>query len=147
VKLFYHGRVVQSLISAAFMIYLVVDLTVRQVLVLTVVLNLVLLAVTAIMLVVMVPMNMMLLPRDRYGQFTSALSLVVGGTGVLGGLLMGVFMDAMRWVHHGSDFAYRYAPLWMTVFYILGSYCQYRVYRYVRDTHGDNLTGFVPPAT
>jgi len=147
VKLFYHGRVVQSVVSAAFMVYLVVDLTVRQVLVLTVALNLVLLAVTAVMLVAMVPMNMMLLPRDRYGQYTSALSLVVGGTGVLGGLLMGGFMDAMRWVHHGSDFAYRYAPLWMTVFYVLGSYCQYRVYRYVRDTHGDNLAGFVPPAT
>jgi hypothetical protein len=147
VRLFYRGRVVQTLISACFMVYLVVDLTVRQVFVLTVSLNLILLIITAVMLVAMVPMNMMLLPRDRYGQFTSALSLVVGAAGVLGGALMGIFMDAMRWVHGGSDFAYRYAPVWMTVFYALGTYYQYRVYRYVRNNHGDNLAGFVPPDT
>jgi len=147
VRMFYRGRVIQTVISAGFMVYLVVELSVRQVLVLTVSLNLVLLIITAVMLVAMVPMNMMLLPRDRYGQFASALSLVVGAAGVLGGLLMGGFMDAMRWLHDGSDFAYRYAPVWMTVFYALGTYHQYRVYRYVRDTHGDSLAGFVPPDT
>ena len=147
VKLFYQGRVIQTVVSAAFMIYLVVELTVRQVFFLTIALNFVLLVVTAVMLVVMVPMNLMLLPRDRCGQFTSALSLVVGATCIIGGLLMGGFIDIMRWVHRGSDFAYRYAPLWMTLFYALGTYFQYRVYRHVRDAHGNSLFGFEPPDT
>lgn len=147
VRLFYRGRIIQTVISACFMVYLVVELSVRQVFYFTVSLNLVLLIITAVMLVAMVPMNMMLLPRDRYGQFSSAISLVVGAAGAIGGLLIGGFMDGMRWFHGGSDFAYRYAPVWMTVFYALGTYHQYRVYRYVRDTHGDNLAGFVPPDT
>ena len=46
------------------MIYLVVELTVHQVFFLTVALNLVLLIVTAVMLVVMVPMNLMLHKND-----------------------------------------------------------------------------------
>jgi Na+/melibiose symporter-like transporter len=147
VKLFFYGRVFQTVITAGFLVYLFFDLTARQVLVITVVLNLLLLVVTAVMLVAMVPMNMMLLPRDRYGQFNSALNMVVGITGVFAGVLMGVFMDVMRMVHPDSDFHYRYAPLWMTVFYCLGTYFQYRVYRHVRDTHGNNLVGFVPPDT
>ena len=147
VKLFAYLRGVQTVISAGFLIFLFVDLSVMQVLVISVVLNLLLLGVTAVMLVASVPINMRLMPRERFGQFMSAISMLVGFTGIAAGILMGCFIDAMRWVHHGSEFAYRYAPLWLVVFYGLACFYQFRVFRYVREKCGDNLNAFVPPDT
>jgi Na+/melibiose symporter-like transporter len=147
VKVFAVLRGVQTVISAGFLVFLFVDMPVRQVLVVSVVLNLLLLGVTAVMLVAQVPINMRLLPRERFGQFMSAISMLVGFTGIAAGILMGGFLDVMRWCHHGSEFAYRYAPVWLVLFYGLASYFQYRVYRYVREKCGDNLDAFVPPDT
>ena len=147
VKVFAYLRGVQTVISAGFLIFLFVDMSVMQVLVVSVVLNLLLLGVTAVMLVATVPINMRLLPRERFGQFMSAISMLVGFTGIAAGILMGCFIDAMRWVHHGSEFAYRYTPLWLVVFYGLASFYQFRVFRYVREKCGDNLDAFVPPDT
>lgn len=147
VKLCYYGRILQTLICAGFMIYLFVDLSVTQVLFVTVTLNILLLVVTAFMLVASIPMNMRLLPRDRYGQFSSAMSVTVGATGIFSGTLLGVFLDVMRWAHDGSDFAYRYSPLWMTFFFGLAGYCQYRVYRHVQANCDGDLSRFTPPDT
>jgi Na+/melibiose symporter-like transporter len=147
VKVFAYLRGVQTVISAGFLIFLFVDMPVDEVLVVSVVLNLLLLGVTAVMLVVSVPINMRLLPRERFGQFMSAISMLVGFTGVAAGILMGCFIDVMRWVHHGSEFAYRYTPVWLVVFYGLASFYQFRVFRYVHEKCGDNLDAFVPPDT
>jgi Na+/melibiose symporter-like transporter len=147
VKTFFYGRIAQTTISACFLIYLFVDLSPRQVLVVTVILNLAMLVVTAVMMVQLVPMGMRLMPRERYGQFNSAVSVVVGISSIFAGFLMGGFIDLMRWVHHGSDFAYRYAPVWLAVFYGAATYFQYRITRYVRGCCGDDLNAFVPPDT
>jgi maltose/moltooligosaccharide transporter len=147
VKLLFYGRIAQTLITAGFMVFLFVEMSVRQVLIVTVALNLALQVVTAVMIVALAPANMFLLPRERFGQFSSAISVVVGVAGIIGSVLIGIFIDFMRYVHHGSDFAYRYAPLWMCVFWGLSGYCQYRVYCHVRDTHGNDLRTFIPPDT
>jgi hypothetical protein len=147
VKIMFYGRLLQTLVTAGFLVFLFADLTPRQVLTVTVVLNLLLLIVTAILLVATLPMQMRLLPRERYGQFTSAMSVTVGVAGIVAGALMGGFIDGMRYVHHGSDFALRYAPLWLTCFYGAATYMQYRVHRHVQAVCGGNLSAFVPPDT
>jgi Na+/melibiose symporter-like transporter len=145
VKLCYYGRVLQTLVCAGFLIYLFVDLSPKQVLVVTVVLNLALLVITAFMLVASLPMSMRLFPSANYGQFSSAVSVAVGATGIIAGLLVGGFLDLLRWVHHGSDFYFRYAPLWLTFFFGISGFCQYKVYHHVKKICGDDISSFVPP--
>ena len=147
VRVNYVGRCTQAAICAGFLVYLFAHLTVNQVMALTVVLNIMYLVVTAFMLVAWVPMQMRLLPTDRYGQFSSAMTVAVGASGILAGPLLGGFLDLMRRFHHGSDYCYRYAPLWMVIFFGLAGYFQYRIHRYVQSVCGDDLSKFVPPDT
>lgn len=62
---------------------------------------------------VTLPMHMRVFPHDRFGQFGSAQALVRALGAILGGLLAGLFVDATRILHHGSDFGYRYYPIWI----------------------------------
>lgn len=59
------------------------------------------------------PLHMRLLPQDRYGQFASAQSLIRSVGTIVGGLLAGFFLDIMQKVSGGSDFGFRYYPVWI----------------------------------
>lgn len=89
------------------------------------------------------PLFMKLLPRERYGQFASANALVRSAAMIVGGLVAGGLIDLMRAVHGGSDFAYRYIPLWQVSFFTLSLVFYYRVYRQWKARGGD--AGYTPP--
>ena len=61
----------------------------------------------------MLPMYMRVLPRERYGQFCSANALVRSFGVICGGLFAGLFIDAMKRINNGSDYAYRFLPIWI----------------------------------
>ncbi len=145
IKLIWWGRVIQTAICAGSMVFLFFDFKPQQVFAIVVILNLLLLVVTNAMLVALIPLNMRLLPQERFAQFSSAVGLSVGVAGIFAGFLAGGFIDLMRWFHGGSNFAYRYAPAWQFVFYAVASFFQYKVYRYVDDSCGNDIASFIPP--
>jgi len=64
----------------------------------------------------MIPMHMRVLPLEKFGQFYSANSLLRSFAVICGGLCAGLFLDIMKRLCGGSDYAYRYMPLW-TIFW------------------------------
>lgn len=94
-----------------------------------------------------IPMYMRILPRERYGQFSSFNAICISGAGALGGLLAGGFIDLMRrafpdaiW---GKDYCYRMIPAWNLPFLLLGFFFMLRLYRTWKELGGD--THYVPP--
>jgi len=57
------------------------------------------------------PLLMRILPRERYGQFCSAAAIFRSVSGILAGLLIGVYLDVLT-AHWGSRVAYCLLPLW-----------------------------------
>lgn len=98
---------------------------------------------------VMLPMYMRILPRERYGQFSSFNGICISGAGALGGLLAGGFIDLMRrafpdaiW---GKDYCYRMIPAWNLPFLLLSWFFLYRLYRTWKELGGD--THYISPGT
>jgi MFS family permease len=89
------------------------------------------------------PTEMRIFPRERYGQFCSANSLVRSVGVLVGGQVAGVFLDAMKHVYHGSDVAYRYIPAWQLLFQAMSFVCLLLLYREWKRLGGDQ--GFAPP--
>ena len=58
------------------------------------------------------PMFMKLLPRERYGQFCSANALIRSIGLMLGGILCGFFLDAVKPLGTTPDQCYRFVPAW-----------------------------------
>lgn len=133
----------------AFAIFLFGDFSPRQVLILVIALNLSMLAFRAVFLVAGVPMNMILLPRQAYAQFTSALHVTNGVCGIIGAPLAGLFMDLMlkagEHAGMGASYGYRCAGLWAGSFALLSTWCHFNVYRHVREHHGEDLRSYTPP--
>ena len=91
------------------------------------------------------PLFMRLMPKSLYGQFSSANSLVSNVGYILAGLLAGVFMDGVKRLCHGSDFAYRWIFLWPWVFGALSAVFTCLGYREWKRLGGDD--GYRPPAS
>lgn len=89
------------------------------------------------------PSEMRVFPKERYGQFCSANAMVRSVLCLVGGLVAGLFMDLMKKVYHGSDYAYRYLPVWSFTFGLLGYVCFLMLYREWKRLGG--VQGFVPP--
>jgi len=89
------------------------------------------------------PAEMRIFPKERYGQFCSANALVRSVFVLLAGPFAGIFVDLMKRLHHGSDFAYRYIPVWTTVFGLLGFGCLSLLFLEWKRLGGDE--SFVPP--
>ncbi|MCC7517751.1 MAG: hypothetical protein IT578_01050 [Verrucomicrobiae bacterium] len=89
------------------------------------------------------PTQMRLFPKERFGQFCSANALLRAATVVVGGLLAGMFLDFTRWACGGSNFGYRFIPMW-TIPCVTGSLlCLIRLYRRWQAAGGD--LGYRPP--
>lgn len=58
------------------------------------------------------PMYMRILPKSRYGQFSSANAMVRSFAIILGGLLLGFALDRLAVVFPAKDYCYRFIPLW-----------------------------------
>ena len=86
---------------------------------------------------------MRIFPKERYGQFCSANALIRSVLCMVGGGLAGVFMDAMKIVCHGSDYAYRFMPVWSCTFGFLGYVSFWLMYREWKRLGGEK--SFTPP--
>ena len=88
--------------------------------------------------------DMRIFPKSRFGQFCSAQGMVRAIATVFSGLLAGLFIDMVKYLCHGSDFAYRFIYIWTSVFagicalYMIKTYLEW--YRMGGDKH------FHPPA-
>ena len=130
-------------VYAAQMIYLFVDVPPRIVLAIAIAHASVTLPVMVMWNAAEFPLMMKLLPREQYGQFASANALVRSLAVIVGSLVAGAVIDALRRVHGGSDFAYRYLPVWQTLFFGLALIFFVRVYRAWKARGGD--AGYEPP--
>ncbi len=90
------------------------------------------------------PMYMRLLPKSRYGQFCSAQALLRSFCVMVGGTLAGAFIDGMKILHHGSNFAYRYISVWGSLFSIITAMLGIYLYLHWRRLGGDEK--YHPPA-
>lgn len=83
-------------------------------------------------------------PKSRFGQFSSAQSIVRNLCTVMGGVAIGVYYDLLKRLFHGSDFAYRFNFLWVGLWYIVAACLVCSLYRQWRKLGGD--LQFHPPA-
>jgi len=88
------------------------------------------------------PLFMRLFPRDRYGQFCSANALWRAVGFIVGGFLVGVFLDAMKGVL-GEKEVYRLLPVWQFVFMIPTLFLTFKLYLSWKRYGGD--AAYVPP--
>ena len=71
----------------------------------------------ALYLAAELPMYMRILPHSRYGQFSSANSIVRSFAVIIGGLLMGFVLDWLAVHFPTKDYCYRFIPLWGLAFF------------------------------
>ncbi|MFH1024654.1 MAG: MFS transporter [Planctomycetota bacterium] len=72
---------------------------------------------------------MRLMPKSLYGQFSAANAVIRAVGGMCAGLLAGLFLDVVKWMLHGSDFAYRFGFLWSGTFGIIRTVFMCLAYR------------------
>lgn len=90
------------------------------------------------------PLVMRLFPHEQFGQFCSA-NAMCSALGIsLGGVLSGLFLDALkgRYSNQG-DFYYRFVPVWNSVFMSLAALMMILVYREWNRLGGDK--NYRPP--
>ena len=58
------------------------------------------------------PMYMRILPKSRYGQFSSANAMVRSLAVIVGGILIGIILDFLAVRYPAKDYCYRFVPLW-----------------------------------
>ncbi len=90
------------------------------------------------------PFYMRVFPQSRFGQFCSAMSMIRTLVCIGTGMLAGLFIDLMKYLHNGSDFAYRYIFLWFSVGSVIYTIFIIIAYREWYRLGGD--ARFHPPA-
>jgi MFS family permease len=98
----------------------------------------------ALLNVASLPCDMRTYPQSRFGQFCSAQAMVRSAFTVAAGIFAGLFIDGMRSLCHGSDYAYRLNCVWTTVF--LGISAVFMVKSYVEWHRLGGDKHFHPPA-
>ncbi|MFZ4777897.1 MAG: MFS transporter [Terrimicrobiaceae bacterium] len=89
------------------------------------------------------PTQMRLFPKERFGQFCSANALLRSVVTMFGGVLAGGFLDLTRWACGGSNFGYRFIPMWTIPCVVAALLCLIRMYRRWEAAGGD--LGYHPP--
>ena len=90
------------------------------------------------------PSEMRIFPQSRFGQFCSAQDMLRSIFSMISGILAGLFIDLVRNLCHGSDYAYRFIFLWITVFSAISAIFTIKVYHEWYRLGGDKH--FHPPA-
>lgn len=86
---------------------------------------------------------MILFPKDKYGQFSGAMSLIRAVATMAAGVLSGVFLDFWKHRFPEGDYSYRFLFLWQGPLTVLSLYFFYRVYRVWHRMQ--TAEGFTPP--
>ena len=90
------------------------------------------------------PLMMRMMPKSRYGQLSSASSLVRSLALIIGGLVASSYMDLLKWWCHGNDYAYRLMWTWTWPFQIANMFMMVAIYREWKRLGGD--ANYRPPA-
>ncbi len=91
------------------------------------------------------PAEMRIFPQSRFGQFCSAQALIRSAFAGVAGMGAGLFIDLFKWIFNGSDFAYRFIYLWLTIFAGISTFFLVLVYIQWNRMGGDKH--FHPPAS
>jgi len=99
---------------------------------------------SALVGVALLPTAMRTFPQSRFGQFCSAQAMLGSTFIVITGILAGLFIDLVRTLCNGSDYAYRFIFLWIIGFSV-GS-AIFRVMSYIEWYRLGGDKHFHPPA-
>jgi len=91
------------------------------------------------------PLFMRIFPRVCYGQFCSANSMCRSFAGMIGGFLVGVYLDVLT-RHFGALKAYCMLPFWSLTFYALTIVCFFAFFRSWKRYGGDDAYAAPIPA-
>jgi hypothetical protein len=81
---------------------------------------------------------MRLVPRDQYGQFSSAAAMVSSFFTMISGIAVGMFLDYMKNnVYHGGFFYLRWSLLWAPLTALVSVIFMYITYKYWKKLGGD----------
>jgi len=83
------------------------------------------------------PRDMRVFPRSRYGQFSSAQSLLRSFGVLFAGVVAGLFIDAVKWASDGSDYAYRFIFIWQALFTMVIAIVSVKAYQKWYQLGGD----------
>jgi MFS family permease len=89
------------------------------------------------------PMYMRILPKSRYGQFSSANALVRSFAVIVGGLALGLLLDHLAVVFPAKDYCYRFIPLWFIACAVASLFFLRRLYAEWQKRGGE--TSYQPP--
>lgn len=91
------------------------------------------------------PVAMRLLPKEQFGQFNSANSMLSALAAIFGSAMAGIFMDILQYKFNMGLWAFRCYPMWTIAFQLPHLFFLLLVYRYWKAHGGDR--GFIPPET
>jgi MFS family permease len=89
------------------------------------------------------PREMMLFPRDRFGQFCGAQALVRSAGTMIGGLVAGYYIDLMKLRFPTGNYVYRWNFVWSGLFVLVAFAFHYRAYRAWKRLGAEE--GYQPP--
>ncbi len=98
------------------------------------------LPINAVLGVAELSVSMILLPRDRYGQFASAGAMIRSFATIFGSILAVAFMNSLAWM---GDWHYRFYAVWQAGFHILALVFMFLLYREWKRRGGAD--GYTPP--
>jgi len=130
-----------------FFIFLFRDFTPHQVLILYAAISAVTIPMTALYIAAELPTYMKILPKERYGQFSSSNAMVRSVGVIIAGLLSGGFMDYMKKIYAHTpnpNYYYRFAPVYQFVFLILSFVAFLLVYKIWKERGG--IENYIAPA-
>jgi len=74
------------------------------------------------------PLNWLLFPKERFGQFGSADAMARSITVIVGSVAAGFFLDFMKRMYHGNEEYYRWMYVWSAVFATMSYFFLWRAY-------------------
>jgi MFS family permease len=143
-RTFTYGALVLPLMNLMMLVWIFVSLPGHYFFWLNLALGVSIAPLAALLGVVSLPTDMRIFPQSRFGQFCSAQTVIRSVLTIFSGILAGLFIDCMRSLCHGSNFAYRFNFVWMVIFYGIGAILSLRTYLEWLRLGGDKR--FHPPA-
>jgi Na+/melibiose symporter-like transporter len=98
---------------------------------------------TALYMAADFPMYMRILPKSRFGQFSSANAIVRSVAVIIGGLIIGFILDHLAVIFPVKDYCYRFVPVWSIVCTAASLFFLRRLYADWLKRGG--LESYVPP--